>query len=326
MSPTRLSVVMPHFNHGAFIGRAVAALQAQDHPPAEIIIVDDGSSDGSLSLIEALIADQPTIRLIKNGRNLGVNESIRRGVEVACGEFLFMASADDEVLPGLFRDAIDMLVQYPGAALCSGHCLVVDADFHSLGLMKIPRISDQPCYVPPASVSRLLVRHGNWIISGTTVYRTEFWRAAGGINPGLEGFGDEFLVTVLALRHGACFVPKPWLAWRRPRESVAIRLVTDVDRAQAVAEAAVQIMRGPFATTFPRGYAERWRRRWMFGVRNFMLKRALTDQSQRTIWVRSTAWLRYYATALCLFVQMRPFDIGPMIVRTLKWWFGPIPN
>jgi glycosyltransferase involved in cell wall biosynthesis len=302
---------MPHFNHGAFIGHAVAAMQSQDRPPDEIVIVDDGSTDGSLQVIESFIAGQPTIRLIKNERNWGVNESIRRGVAASRGTFLFMASADDEVLPGLFREAIALLDRYPQAALCSGHCLEVDADRRPIGLMKIPRVAKAPCYISPERVRRLMVREGNWIVSGTTVYRKDRWLEAGGVRAELEGFGDEFLVTLLAMRHGACFVPRPFLAWRRVETGYAAKLNADPDRVFAVAEICERLMRGEFADVFPPSYARRWRQRWLFGARHFVLR-----QARRR---RQLCALSYVVRALSLFVQMRPFDLWPTLCRWVSY-------
>lgn len=316
-----LSVVMPHYHHGAFVGRAVAALQAQERRPDEIIIVDDGSTDGSVSVIEHLIDREPTIRLIRNDQNLGVNASIRRGVDAARGTFLFMASADDEVLPGLFRDSIEMLERYPQAALCSGHCLQVNADRGVIGLMKIPKVAREPSYIPARDVRRLMLRHGNWIVSGTTVYRRERWLDAGGVRSELEGFGDEFLVTVLAMRHGACFVPKPFLAWRRVDTSYAARLNTDQARVQAIADASERLMRHEFAGTFPPGYAGRWRARWLFGARNFALKQAYGAGGQagpkrlRAL----AASIVYRIRSLGLFIQMRPADLWSTAWRWLSY-------
>jgi hypothetical protein len=252
---------------------------------------------------------------------MGVNASIRRGIEVAQGKFLFMASADDEVLPGLFGCSIEMLERYPQAALCSGDCLQVDADRRPIGLMKLPRVTRKPSYIPPEHVRRLMLRHGNWVVSGTTVYRKDRWIETGGVRPELEGFGDEFLVTVLAMRYGACFVPKPFLAWRRVDTSYASRLNADPVRVQTIADVCEHLMRNEFAYTFPAGYAGRWRQRWLFGARNFALRQAYSARIRgcrgrllAVIWM-----IAYQIKSLSLFVQMRPADLWSTAWRWLSY-------
>ncbi len=58
-----LSVILPNFNHGALIARALSALLSQEPPPMEIIVIDDGSTDDSLTIIRQLAAESPMVRL-----------------------------------------------------------------------------------------------------------------------------------------------------------------------------------------------------------------------------------------------------------------------
>lgn len=60
MTGMSLSAVVPNFNHARFISEAVAALAAQGPAPDEIVVVDDGSTDDSLAVLEALRHDHPT--------------------------------------------------------------------------------------------------------------------------------------------------------------------------------------------------------------------------------------------------------------------------
>jgi glycosyltransferase involved in cell wall biosynthesis len=82
-APT-LSVVLPNYNHGKLIARAITALLTQERPPDEIVIVDDGSTDDSLRVIAALAAGTKAIRVIANQTNEGATAALARGLE-ACG-------------------------------------------------------------------------------------------------------------------------------------------------------------------------------------------------------------------------------------------------
>src|SRR5262245_42051285 len=97
-----ISVILPNFNHGKFVGAALRALLSQSRAPAEIIFIDDASTDDSLSVIREIAATNPCIRVIENATNLGVVRSQQRGLEIATGDFIYLAAADDWVMPGFF--------------------------------------------------------------------------------------------------------------------------------------------------------------------------------------------------------------------------------
>ena len=79
------SVVTPNFNHGKVLARAVGAIMAQEPPPTEIIIINDGSTDDSLHVIRDLQARYSCIRLIDHERNWGVLASMNEGLRAASG-------------------------------------------------------------------------------------------------------------------------------------------------------------------------------------------------------------------------------------------------
>src|SRR5215203_2680502 len=93
--PPRLSVIVPNYNHGALIGRALAALAKQRRPPDEIIVVDDGSSDDSVAIIEQLSRGLPNLRVFRYTNNQGVIYALNHGISEARNEFIYLGAADD---------------------------------------------------------------------------------------------------------------------------------------------------------------------------------------------------------------------------------------
>ena len=65
----RVSVVLPNFNHGDFIRKSILSILSQSVQPLEIIVIDDASTDKSVSIIEKLIENIPIVRLIRNRKN-----------------------------------------------------------------------------------------------------------------------------------------------------------------------------------------------------------------------------------------------------------------
>ena len=90
-----VSVIIPSFNRASVLPRALDSVLAQTHEAVEIIVVDDGSSDGTNALVER---DYPDVKLVTQG-NQGVSSARNAGALVSTGEWLAFLDSDDEWLP-----------------------------------------------------------------------------------------------------------------------------------------------------------------------------------------------------------------------------------
>lgn len=92
-----VSAVIPTYNRGHVIERAIASVLAQTYQPIEIIVVDDGSTDDTASRLAAL--DVPTLRYYRSDTNIGASAARNLGISHARGEFVAFLDVDDEWLP-----------------------------------------------------------------------------------------------------------------------------------------------------------------------------------------------------------------------------------
>ena len=90
-----VSVVMPVYNGERYLERAVRSVIAQSFGDWELIIVDDGSTDGTHAIAARLAAEDSRIRLIKNEENRGAAASRNAGLELCRGEFVALLDGDD---------------------------------------------------------------------------------------------------------------------------------------------------------------------------------------------------------------------------------------
>ena len=114
MKPT-VSIIMPCFQNGETLARSVQSVQAQTFEGWELIAVDDGSTDGTLARLCALVATEPRMRVLHQ-ENGGVSAARNAGIDAAQGEWLFFLDADDRLtddalafLLGLADDALDVV-------------------------------------------------------------------------------------------------------------------------------------------------------------------------------------------------------------------------
>ena len=93
----RVSVIVPAFNAAPFLPVAVASALAQTEPDVEVIVVDDGSTDGTLAVARAL--EGPRVRVLGDGVNRGPSAARNRAIEAARGAWVAVLDADDWYAP-----------------------------------------------------------------------------------------------------------------------------------------------------------------------------------------------------------------------------------
>lgn len=91
----KVSVIVPNYNNELYLEKCLASLASQTLDAIEIIVVDDGSADASLNIVNACAARDPRIRLVALERNVGVHRARKAGVTVASGEYIMFLDSDD---------------------------------------------------------------------------------------------------------------------------------------------------------------------------------------------------------------------------------------
>lgn len=107
MNEPLISIVMPCYQNGATLARTVESIRAQSYPNWELIAVDDGSRDDTLSVLERIAADEPRMRVIHQ-ENGGVSSARNAGMDAARGEWFSFVDADDWLLPDALSHLIEM--------------------------------------------------------------------------------------------------------------------------------------------------------------------------------------------------------------------------
>ncbi len=109
-----ISVVIPTYNRAEWLRQALASVTAQTLPPGEIIVVDDGSDDGT----QQMIANEfPGCRYLRQ-ENQGVSSARNLGIEAADGQWIALLDADDQWLPEKLATQLALLEQHPGHRIC----------------------------------------------------------------------------------------------------------------------------------------------------------------------------------------------------------------
>ena len=117
MSEPRVSVVVPAYNSERYLGEALRSVLSQTRAPSELIMVDDGSSDGTASVARSFGDD---VRYVRQP-NGGIGSARNRGVELASGEHIAFLDADDLWEPGKLQRQLAALEEGPQLDMVFGH-------------------------------------------------------------------------------------------------------------------------------------------------------------------------------------------------------------
>jgi len=206
-SVSLLTVVIPHFNQKDFLPRAVASVLSGESRGIEIIIVDDGSTDGSGPTLTALEAVSPLVTVIRGKTNQGVPAALNIGLAAARGRYVTFLGADDFVMSDLYVPLVRALDDNPTAALGCSQIAVVGDDGSLHGIRPITPPSFRAEYLDPQSICHRIKSTDHWIASTTAVFRTDLLRAVGGFDVTLGVFCDIIVARILAFEHGFVYVP-----------------------------------------------------------------------------------------------------------------------
>ncbi len=126
-----VSIITPSYNQARFLPATIESVLGQDYPHIEYIIVDGGSDDGSVEIIERYAEH---IAWWISEKDNGQTSAINKGFSHANGEILAWLNSDDTYEPGAIREAVDFLVDNPDVGLVYGDCNFIDENGRAFGL------------------------------------------------------------------------------------------------------------------------------------------------------------------------------------------------
>lgn len=190
-----ISAMVTAYKGAAVLGRALASVDAQTFPPAEIIVVDDGSPDAIEPVVARFSRDMKSTAVVRYIRqqNTGVAGARNRGLQEARGAWVALLDQDDEWLPNhLERQLALARQQHANFVACD--CQIRGLDGEPKTYLEIAGYSerfatDPPCALVTDFLDRLL-RHGCFVMPSATLADRRMLLELGGFDPTLAGVDD----------------------------------------------------------------------------------------------------------------------------------------
>jgi glycosyltransferase involved in cell wall biosynthesis len=163
MNESKVTVLMSVFNGEKFLREAVESILSQTFEDFEFLIIDDGSTDDSASIISSY--HDPRIKLVTNNSNIGLSKSLNRGLKVSKGEYIVRMDADDISLPQRLEKQVEYMESEQEVAVLATKIALIDSDGNRVGYWNddqctstteeiIERLPKANCIAHPSVVMR----------------------------------------------------------------------------------------------------------------------------------------------------------------------------
>ena len=196
-----VSIVSPSFNQAKFLEATIESVLGQDYPNFEYIIIDGGSTDGSVEIIQRY-ADQLAAWISKPDQ--GQTDAINKGFDLAQGEILAWINSDDTYEPGAIRAAAETLHANPDIGMVYSDANYIDETGRVIGEFN----AQQTDY------NRLL-RGAVYIPQQAAFFRSALWKKVGPLDPAFYFAMDYDLWVRLSKISSLRYIPgRPWANFR----------------------------------------------------------------------------------------------------------------
>ena len=121
-----VSVVVPSYNHARFVEKCLRSIVKQSIQPLELLVIDDGSSDNSVRIIERTLKDCTFACDLVTCPNRGLSATLNEGLQRSRGEYFAYLGSDDLWLPQFLSARAELLSAQPNAVLAYGNAYSID--------------------------------------------------------------------------------------------------------------------------------------------------------------------------------------------------------
>lgn len=190
----KVSVIIASYNHAPYIEASIRSVMAQTYPNIELLVVDDGSTDDSVAVIERLQGEFGFD--FKVQANQGLSRTLNAAIARSTGEYVAPFGSDDIMLPGRLAAQVDYMRGKPEVGICAGSVTSIGPDGKPFG-------NDKPPYWRRLDFEDVFLNRKPGSPAATLLFRREALEAVGGFDPEVR---LEDLIIELKITRAGWFI------------------------------------------------------------------------------------------------------------------------
>lgn len=203
-----VSIITPSYNQAKFLEATIDSVLAQDYPRIEYIVVDGGSTDGCLDILEKY---SDHIDTWISEPDSGQTDAINKGFDRASGEIFAWLNSDDVYQPGAVSEAVAYLQGHPEVGMVYGQADFIDETGKWIGRFNAAQTDYQK------------LRKGNvHIPQQSTFFRSRLWKLVGPLDTSFYFAMDYDLWVRIACLSPIAYVPRSWASFRLHGEAKSL--------------------------------------------------------------------------------------------------------
>ena len=204
-NPPLVSVVMGTFNGERYLPAAIDSILSQTFGDFELIVIDDCSTDHTPNILRQI--EDARMRVVRNERNLGISETLNKGINLAVGRYVAFQDHDDLSLSNRIEKQSDFLARHPDVAMVGSGCRIVDA---SGALVK-----DVIAKCDDAELRWGLLWYNPFFQTTLMVRRDVLLQISGYSSDPMYRLSEDYeMMSRVAMEHPVANLPQPLGCWR----------------------------------------------------------------------------------------------------------------
>ncbi|MDO4550188.1 MAG: glycosyltransferase [Planctomycetia bacterium] len=227
----KISVIVTSYNYAQYLEATLQSVLSQTYSDWELIVVDDGSADHSVEIIQRFCEKDPRVFLYMHpdGKNHGLAASIQLGLEKASGEWVAFLESDDRFMPTSLEEKVAVIKNHPDAVLVYTNMKAVDAHGKVARKPYSERISRFWCQSPTQKEIKKVFRRQNMIPTFSVVAVKKEVLLGCRFQSPIPAFLDWYLWSQIC-HHPIYFIDKPLTEWLIHEGSYVGRVGNDFRR------------------------------------------------------------------------------------------------
>ena len=210
MAKPRIDVIMSVYNGKRFLRQAIESVLNQSYPNFKFIIVDDGSKDNSVDIINSFHDER--IELIRNEKTLGLTKSLNKALRIADGKYVARQDADDVSLPDRFESQVNFLEKHPEVDVLGTSIYLIDDKGTNIGKR-----------TPYPTPSKQIFLDRNEVFHGSAMIRRDALQGVGGYGELFRYSQDYDLWLRIATQNNIRNLKTPLYSFRMHNSSVSLK-------------------------------------------------------------------------------------------------------